>query len=401
MYFKTVPGKPRPYVMKLPDMFNERVFLNGWGSVVQPVECFTYTSTCVVVVSFVICFPPGGVSSEDEVILQNLMRHAAEWFDQTEKWEHTSPADCVSNVDTFVCRRNRILFDLGGDRDTGDVTSLTPTAADLCDGLNAGAASDVIFAWSRGVASRAHPTPVPVVEHQKTDAALSDAAQNEFSSSSSVLPPFIKHGGTVASCAVSEERDRSGVVRSESGGGGGTAVSVPWRVIDTRAYGNETGSDTETPREVVPSFLESPHVVVVTAAPDVGPAWRPTPALIAPPAVLPPHPLISPPAMLPPHPVIPPPAVLPPPPGVPVPINVSFFNATCRSAALNLRTRFRNIQRQHVERNEKPVAAPEEFRDYTAMTVEELVEMLNFQTANDGSAVAGGDGDGGYNLFGF
>ena len=176
LYLKTRDGRPRPYVMKLPELFRPEVFLNGCASVHEPVECFTYSSTCVLVVSFVISFGPGGVMSEDEGVLHNLLRQAAEWFHAIEHWEHVLPADSLPNVEMFVCRRTRVPFDFGAKHTAPCDDVCVPTAFDLyqpqhaadapdapddaatCLGIDVEAPPpepdhDVFFSWTRGTVS--------------------------------------------------------------------------------------------------------------------------------------------------------------------------------------------------------------------------------------------------------
>ena len=169
LYLKTCDGKPRPYVMKLPELFRQEVFLNGCASVQEPVEYFTYRTTCITVVSFVISFRPGGVMSEDENLLKNLLRQAAEWFSVIEHWEHLLPADSVPNVETFVCRRTRVPFDFGAKHTAHSEDVCVPTAFNLYQPHHAFTAAvattclgieldlpppetqhEVLFSWTRG-----------------------------------------------------------------------------------------------------------------------------------------------------------------------------------------------------------------------------------------------------------
>lgn len=108
LYFVTFRS-PRAYIMKLPEMFQQQLFLYGHASVIEPVECLTRENQSIVVVRFIVC--PEADGAVDLFLLRTILQQAAEWFNMC--WAYSGanllPATATPNVQFMACSRTSLL----------------------------------------------------------------------------------------------------------------------------------------------------------------------------------------------------------------------------------------------------------------------------------------------------
>ena len=108
LYFVTFRS-PRAYIMKLPEMFQQQLFLYGHASVIEPVECLTRENQSIVVVRFILC--PEANGAVDLFLLRTILQQAAEWFNMCCAYTGANllPATATPNVRFMACSRTSLL----------------------------------------------------------------------------------------------------------------------------------------------------------------------------------------------------------------------------------------------------------------------------------------------------
>ena len=108
LYFVTFRS-PRPYIIKLPEMFQQQLFLYGHASVIEPVECLTRGNQSIVVVRFLLC--PDANGTVDLFLLRTILQQAAEWFNMCCVYSNVNslPPSATPNVQFMVCTTASLL----------------------------------------------------------------------------------------------------------------------------------------------------------------------------------------------------------------------------------------------------------------------------------------------------
>jgi len=164
LYFVTF-RQPRPYIIKLPEMFQQQLFLFGWASVIAPVECFTRENQSIVVVRFLMC--PEANMSVDLFLLRTILQQAADWFSACITHHERLPPNAAPNVQCMVCTRKSLLHlsshrDVDDDDDNDNDVSGRNSPLWTCD-VTPPHDESIVFSWNAlSLSSSSSSSPPPL-----------------------------------------------------------------------------------------------------------------------------------------------------------------------------------------------------------------------------------------------
>lgn len=162
LYFVTF-RRPRPYIVKLPEMFQQQLFLFGWASVIEPVECFTRENQSIVVVRFLMC--PEANKTVDLFLLRTILQQAADWFRACITYHEQLSSNAEPNVQCMVCTRKSLLHVSSVSSSNDDDAPERNSPLWACD-VTPPHDESVVFSWnalSTGTGTEAgHASPPPL-----------------------------------------------------------------------------------------------------------------------------------------------------------------------------------------------------------------------------------------------